>query len=199
MAAVPINDAEFRFNVLRYLVCEVDAGQVPELLNYGLSMEALEALRHCSMRDITRIAQDSSIPLELHIDSGKLTTAFQRLHTVMRERELLEYYVRHQMPSALLARLFKLNAKALREMRVALRGTANDAQGRPSLPPLEAREAIHAAWEDIMRREHVERERYFALHQRFPDFTIAALWQVLNEFGKADLDAPGTPQRSRTD
>ena len=188
MGTVPVNDAEVRWAVLKYIAGMIELGELEPLLQSGMTGELLQALRTRSMSDISRIANDSSIGIEIKIDARQLNTAFIRLDDIVRDQKLLEYYVTHQLPSGLLARMFKRNSSELREMRSALCHSANEMVGRPSMPDVEVRERIHAAW-DAICKEHPERQRFYELHQQFPEHPLNQLWSVVNEFG--DMTLPG--------
>lgn len=189
MNAIPINDAEVRWTVLKYFVGLIELGDLEPLLQGGMSGELLQALRTRSMTDIARIAKDSSIGIEIKINARQLGTAFLRLDDIVRDKALLEYYVAHQLPSGLLARMFKKNSCELREMRSSLCDSAQEAVGRPSMPDVDVRERIHAAWAAITKT-HPERQRFYELHQLFPDHQLNQLWSVVNEFG--DMNPPGS-------
>lgn len=187
MSTVPIYDAEVRWTVLKYFVGLIEIGEIEPLLQCGMSSELLEALRTRSMADISRIAKDTSIGFEIKINAPQFNSAFVRLDEIMRDQQMLEYYIQHQLPSALLARMFKKHSRELRDMRAALCGPERETVGRPSLPDIDVREAIHAAWNEIGKTVP-ERRQFYELHQRFPDHPLNQLWSVVNEFG--DMNPP---------
>lgn len=189
MNTIPVDDTEVRWTVLRYLVGLIDLGEFQPLLQSGMTNELLEALRTRSMSEIARIAKDSSITIEIKINPRQLTTAFLRLDDIVRDQKLLEYYVTHQLPSGLLARMFKRNSSELREMRASLCGPEHESVGRPSMPDIDVRERIHVAW-DRIRKTHPERQQFFELHQLFLEHPLNQLWSVVNEFG--DMKPPAT-------
>lgn len=190
---VPVDDAEVRWNILKYLVSLIDAGHIEALLAGGLTPEALEALRNRRMRDITKIATDPSIGFQISLDCQMLATAFLRLDAVRRDKELIEYFLRHGAPAQLLTRIFRISAQELRTMREVLCADQSERGGRPSLPEPALREAINATWAASAVATGgcgpvSERERLYALHRAHPSVSIGALWSVVNEFA-----APGQP------
>jgi len=195
MDTIPVNDAEVRWTIIRYFVGLIELGDIEPLLQSGMTGELLQALRTRSMSDIERIAKDSSIGFELKINAHQLNTAFLRLDDIVRDQKLLEYYVVHQLPSWLLAKMFRRSTSELREMRAALCGPGQETVGRPSMPDVEVRERIHTAW-DMVRKTHPERRQFFELHQLFPDHQLNQLWSVVNEFG--DITPPGARQTARS-
>jgi hypothetical protein len=197
---MPIDDAEVRWAIMKYLADRIDAGEVAPLIAAGLTPELVHALHHRSLRDLTRVAQDASVGFHLQLDSQRLTLAFLRLDAMQRDRELLEHFVRHGAPTPVLTRLFRVSHRELRALRRSLRRPKCERGGRPNLPDPATRERIHAAWAELaeasateVSERQRERECLYALHQRFPNYTIGALWSVLNEFG--DLDAPTNERR----
>lgn len=195
MNMLPIHDAEARFAVMKYLAGLIDSGHIEPLIVGGLTPELLDALRSCRLGDITRIALDPSIGFHLKLDAPRLTTAFMRLNAIARDTMLIEHFVRHGAPPQMLTRLFRVSNTELRAMREAL-GPCTSRPGRPSLPDDAVRDQIHAAWQHIRAQapkppvtavegfsERREREHIYSLSLRFPHYSIAALWTVLNEFG----------------
>lgn len=190
---VPVTDAELKSAILRYLAGLIDAGHLEPLLAGGLTPEALETLRNRRIRDITKIAGDPSIGFHVALDCQTLATAFLRLDAVLRDKELIEYFVRHGAPAQLLTRLFRVSNQELRTMKEVLGHDETERGGRPSMPDPAQREAIHATWaagavESCGSRTVSERERIYALHTRYPAYSIGTLWSVVNEFA-----APGQP------
>jgi hypothetical protein len=201
---LPIDDAEVRWVLIKYLAGLIDAGHIEPLIQGGLSPELLDALRNRRMRDITRIAQDPSIGFYVKVDSQRLITAFLRLDAVVRDKELLEYFVTHGAPAKLLTRFFRASGQELRAMRSMLSSAAMERGGRPNMPDLSVREHIHATWSALQAsvtdpsQRKAERERLYALSQRFPDYLIGPLWTVVNEFGDTEPPVPndlGIPSR----
>ena len=188
---MPVNDAEVRWVIMKYLSGLIDEGHIEPLIAGGLTPELLDMLRNRRMRDITRIASDASIGFHIKVDNLRLTRAFLRLDAVVRDRELLEYFVRHGASSSFMYRIFQISTHELRTMRKVF-GAETERGGRPNLPDPALREVIHAAWikiqssvvdgsEDMPERR--EREQIYALSQLFPDYKIATLWGVINELG----------------
>jgi hypothetical protein len=145
------------------------------------------------MRDITKIATDPSIGFQISLDCQRLATAFLRLDAVLRDKELIEYFVRHGAPAQLLTRLFRVSSQELRTMREVLSHDENERGGRPSMPEPALREAIHATWAAGALAAGgsgsvSERERLYALHMQYPAHSIGTLWSVVNEFS-----SPGQP------
>lgn len=185
---VPVDDAEVRWTILRYFASLIDAGHIEPLLAGGLTPEALEALRNRRIRDLTKIATDPSIGFQISLDCQRLATAFMRLDAVLRDKELIEYFVRHGAPAQLLTRLFRVSSQELRTMREVLGRDENERGGRPAMPEPALREAIHATWAAGGSGSVSERERLYALHRQYPAHSIGTLWSVVNEFA-----SPGQP------
>lgn len=185
---VPVDNAEVRWAILKYLASLIDAGHIEPLLGGGLTPEALEALRNRRLRDITTIAANPSIGFHVVLDGQALVTAFQRQDAARRDKELIEYFVRNGAPAQILTRLFRLSSQELRQMREVLCPGETERGGRPLLPEPSVREAIHASWvasadkAPNSGRIKGERERLYALHQQYPAYTLGTLWSVVNEF-----------------
>ncbi len=201
---MPVDDSELRYMILKYISSKIDAGQIEPLIEGGLTPELLDALRNRKMRDIARVAQNSSIGFHFKIDNLGLTRVLRSVDALTRDQELLEYFVLHSAPAYLLNRLFPISNQDLRAMRAVLCRNKTDFGGRPNLPDTALRELIHAGWLEIQagitdasegKPERKEREQIYALSQRFPDYTIGTLWTVLKEFGDPRLLAKTSANR----
>jgi hypothetical protein len=192
---LPVDDTEVRWTIMKYLAGLIDAGHIEPLIAAGLPPELLDVLRNRRLRDITRIAEDASISFHIRLDSQRLTSAFLRLDAVIRDKELLEYFVRHRAPSQMLTRIFRVGSQELRAMREILCTNDTEHGGRPIMPDHTVREHIHAAWAALQvgGTNRPERERLYALHQKFEEYTVGALWAVLIEFGDPEAATPAKP------
>jgi hypothetical protein len=149
----------------------------------------LRRLAQLSLAEIHHLAEKGALKLVVSYEGDQLAWSLQAAARKRTEQALLEYFMRHGAPRALLRELFTLSRTRIDAVRRALDLTP--AQGRPKLPPAREREAVVAAWAGLASTVADRRARYHALHRAFPRHSIAALDAVLREvaLGRPDADA----------
>lgn len=111
---------------------------------------------------------------------------------------LLEYFIRHRAPRALMRRLFKVSKQRIETLRRTL--NLAPSQGRPRMPRGKTRDAIVETWRRIAAMTADLRVRYRGLHESFPQYSIATLDAVIREvdFGMTDaVSAPHSTHQTR--
>lgn len=151
----------------------------------------LKRLAQLSLTEIHRLAERGALKLVVHYDSDQVAWSLQAAARKHAEQSLLEYFVRHGAPRALLRELFRVTRERIEAVRQELRLVPM--HGRPRLPHVREREAIVSAWSQLESAETDTRTRYHALHRRFPRYSIAALDAVLREVSPERADAPAPP------
>jgi hypothetical protein len=138
-----------------------------------------ERLRRLSLAEIQSLAQAANLQIAVRFDADRLLWGVHTSERRREERMLLEYFVRHRAPRALLRRLFKVSKQRIE----ALRRTLNLApsQGRPRMPRGSARDEIVEAWRRITASNADLRVGYRRLHESFPRYSIATLDAVIRE------------------
>jgi hypothetical protein len=139
----------------------------------------LKRLAQLSLAEIQHLAEKGALKLVVSYEGDQLAWSLQTAAHKRAEQALLEYFMRHGAPRALLRELFTLSRARIDAVRQRLRLAPT--QGRPKLPPAREREAIVAAWADLASTVADRRARYHALHGAFPRHSIAALDAVLRE------------------
>ena len=138
-----------------------------------------ERLRRLSLAEIQSLAQSANLEVAVRFDADRLLWGVHTSERRREERMLLEYFVRHRAPRALLRRLFKVSKQRIE----ALRRTLNLApsQGRPRMPRGSARDEIVEAWRRITASTADLRVGYRRLHESFPGYSIATLDAVIRQ------------------
>lgn len=147
--------------------------------NGHTSVRLIERLKRLSLAELERAAANGSLELVVRLDADRVAWS---AHAAARTREneaLLEYFVRHGAPRALLRELFGASRQRVAELRRARRLGAT--QGRPKLPSRKVREAIEATWTRLGSVTADPRSRYRELHRAFPQHALAALAAVVRE------------------
>ena len=159
-----------------------------ELLLNGASGDLIDHLRaKATLSELGRVVLFNRPTFSVTFDDRLLMRCFDQLARIIRDEQVKEYLARNGASTDLLAMWFSLSRAEADALRSAL--TASRPAGRPRLPSLEVRDAIHEAWARGPR-DLPEREAYVKLHALFPHLTIAALYQVVHEH---DVHAP-TPR-----
>ena len=138
----------------------------------------LGQLGSLTLAELERLAEKGALRLVVSCGREELAWSLQASARKRAEQALLEYFVRHGAPRALLRALFSASRRRIEAVRETLR--ISPAPGRPKLPRAREREAIVAAWVKLEGSAD-RRAGYYALHRMFPRYSIATLDQVLRE------------------
>lgn len=156
----------------------------------------LKRLAQLSLTEIHRLAETGALKLVVHYDNDQVAWSLQAAARKHAEQALLQYFVRHGAPRALLRELFRVSRERIDAVREDLR--LMPMHGRPKLPHVREREAIVTAWSQLASAEADARTRYRALHRKFPQYSIAALDAVLREVSPERAAAPAPPGKPPT-
>ncbi len=153
----------------------------------GILMGAalLKRLAQLSLGEVHRLAESGALELVVRYDGDQVAWSLQAATRKHAEQALLEHFMRHGAPRALLRELFRISRTRIDAVRRSLR--LSSTEGRPKLPRRRDREAIVAAWSELARTEPDRRLRYRELHGAFPRYSIAALDAVVRE---SSLESP---------
>jgi len=138
----------------------------------------LKRLARLSLSELERLAEAGAFRIIVSFGTEEVAWSLQASARKHAEQALLEYFVRHGAPRALLRVLFSASRARVDAVRRRLR--IAPAPGRPKLPRPREREAIVTAWATLEPRAD-RRASYQALHRMFPRHSIATLDQVLRE------------------
>ena len=156
----------------------------------------LKRLAQLSLTEIHRLAERGALKLVVHYDGDQVAWSLQAAARKHAEQALLQYFVRHGAPRALLRELFRVSRERIQAVREDLRLVP--VHGRPKLPQVREREAIVTAWSQLASTDADARARYHALHRRFPRYSIAALDAVLREVSPERTVTPVPPGKLPT-
>ena len=92
----------------------------------------LKRLAQLSLTEIHRLAETGALKLVVHYDSDQVAWSLQAAARKHAEQALLQYFVRHGAPRALLRELFKVSRERIEAVRQDLRLVPM--HGRPKLP-----------------------------------------------------------------
>ena len=185
-----ITDPTTKRLVMENFVDQIET-HLDHLLQQGVDPDLLDSMRNRPVRDFLRASQGSLLHFEVVVDGANLRHVFERIEDVRKDQALKEYFVRHGASPDLLNKLFKMPRAEVTALREMLLGHATATHiGRPAMPAPLVREAIHREWDAILKKERnlPTREGLYLLHQKFSDYSIAALWAVINEFGTVEQE-----------
>ena len=195
-ASFEVTDRTLKQALLTHFIerIETEPDLLEQLLLDGVSGSLIDHLRYrASPSDLRRVVSFKSSVFNLQFDDRALMACFETIARYMRDEEIKEYLASNGASTELLASWFsmsKADANALRDALGPLR-----AGGRPKLPDLDVRDAIHAAWVAIPANR-LEREAYYELHHQFADIPVATLHQVVHEHDSASPSGRSTTRRA---
>jgi hypothetical protein len=134
------------------------------------------------------LRQWESALLDLGIDTRQLAENLRALRHSNEEAALAAYFVSHGASREMLHQLFHLSHNTITRQRRRL--GVRLGQGRPPLPDLATRDAIHRRWADLGRQEIDLRRRLQQLHHQFAAYPLVVLSAVLHEFDIAPATTP---------
>ncbi|MBW5286735.1 STY4526/YPO1902 family pathogenicity island replication protein [Burkholderia gladioli] len=145
--------------------------------------ETLARLRATPMDQVVALAAYAPRSVSIEINLDRLVAAMDQMARLPNGDEKLAYFIRNGASIALTLRVFKLSRRKLEKLLTALDLPASTATAGPrqSLPAPADRDAIHQSWDGL---KGTIPDRYIELHRRHPDWSLATLDQVLNEFSR---------------
>lgn len=152
----------------------------------------LKRLAQLSLAEVHRLAETGALEVVVRYDSDQVAWSLQAATRKQADQALLEYFVRHGAPRALLRELFRISRARIDGLRRTLRLPSTE--GRPRLPRGREREAIVATWSELEPAVPDRRLRYRELHGAFPRYSIAALDAVVRE---SSQESPGKRPASK--
>lgn len=178
---IALEDPHQRLLALSVLLARLEQGEPAEAAETELSGRLLERLRGLRATELIRLAAIRHLRIGIQLDPASLDYALSTLDRLNSEFGLLERCIVHQAPRALLAELFGPQAVTL-AIRHRLRHGEPAPRGRPPLPDPDTRDRIHARWHALQDASLHPAERYLALAEDYPGFTLASLHAVVHEF-----------------
>jgi hypothetical protein len=178
---IALDEPHLRLQALSLLLTRLERGEPVTPDDGGLNERALQRLRSLPVGELARLAAIKHLRVGILVDGDSLDYALRTLDRLSRESTLLERCVAHHAPRALLAELFGSPAIALAGRQRRQRGEQAP-RGRPRLPDAETRDSIHARWHALQDCNLKPAERYLALAEAYPEFTLASLHAVVHEF-----------------
>lgn len=178
---IALDDPHQRLLALSVLLSQLEQGMPDDAADMGLSGQLAERLRGLRATEIIRLAAIKHLKIGIRLDPSSLDYALRTLDRLNSESRLLESCIAHQAPRALLAELFGPQAVTL-AIRHRLRQGEPAPRGRPPLPDPDTRDRIHTRWHALQHTDLHPAERYLALVEDYPGFTLASLHAVVHEF-----------------
>jgi len=154
-----------------------------------------ERLRQLSLAEIQSLALAAHLEIAVRFDADRLLWGVHTYERRREERMLLEYFIRHRAPRALMRRLFKVSKQRIEGLRRTL--NLAPSQGRPKMPRGKTRDAIVETWQSIAATTADLRVRYRRLHESFPQYSIATLDAVIREMDPARTGAGTAPHSTQ--
>jgi hypothetical protein len=188
--SIKITNPTLKLSFLADLVQAIDRDGIDNLLRKGLRPSFIDDLRQRPTRDLVDAAAHAHLEMAINVNPSHLEGCFARIDLVRADEKLKEYFVTHGASAILLKSMFKLSKLEAGMLRDQFGIEAHPPTGRTPMPTECERDAIHVAWDSILKSYPQEqtREQFYRLHQQFQQFTPNALWQVTKEFDHMSAD-----------
>lgn len=175
---LPLLDPQLRLVLLNHVAMRFTEAGPAELSAAGIDTEQLARLRQLSALDFNRLAAMSDLTIRVAFDAAELKARLGALARVNEAKALEVYFIRNGASWQMMNALFKIRQKVTLKRRRDY--GAWRPSGRLALPDHSKRERIFRVWLAI--EDPNPRERYYRLHQAFPQLSIAVLDAVVREF-----------------
>lgn len=182
-----ISDDVLRHHILSWLLVQAEEGG-DQLKQAGFTDLEVTELRGMTLSALTRLTERCVLYVNVFINAEGVMRVFRLLQKQQEQLELMIELIRGHAPIALLRKLFdaSLDMKVVNDMQndMILKGEMPPIKrGRPTLPPLEERDRIHAAWHQLLKDEPDDTRRWIRLRREHaPEHDYATLYAVINEF-----------------
>jgi hypothetical protein len=174
---LPLHDTHIRTALLNYISVQLGDGDPGELRAAGLEIEQLGCLRELSAFNLKRLAAMRQVQISVCFESDGLKAGLRSLGLTGETKALETYFLCNGASWRLMRSLFKMGRKSTYKRR--RQWDAWQQPGNVRLPSLRTRQRIYRAWTE--RPDKNLRTRYYRLHQAFPQYTIAALENVVRK------------------
>lgn len=179
---LPITDAPTRLALLNHIAAKLGEGGIDELQHAGLDNDFLLRLRKISAADLKRLSEMRELRIAVAFKSDDLAAGLRSAALIHDAKAMESYFIRNGASTQMMTALFRFGRKVtLKRRREA---GAWCPAGRLPLPDFASRKRIYCAWRAIA--EHDVRMRYLRLHQKFSQYSIAALATVIRQFEERD-------------
>lgn len=178
MSQINIDSQDLGFRVLCYLIELAESGEIDQLIAAGFSPEIISALRQMTVNDVSSLAGTMGM-MSLLINVTRFESAITARTRRINESQELTYFARAGATALLLSEVFRISLSEA-EAHLTTLTTVDKRSGRPSMPDVSTRDAIHQWW--AASQSIPTRQRWIALHKKWPQFSLASLYAVINEF-----------------
>lgn len=178
MSRIDIDSQDLSFRVLCYLIELAESGEIDQLIAAGFSPETISTLRQMTVNDLSSLA-DTVGMVSLLLNVPRFASAISARTRRINDSQDLTYLARAGATALLLSEIFRISLTEA-EAHLATLMTTDKRSGRPSMPDVGTRDAIHQWW--AVNQSMPTRQRWIALHKKWPQFSLASLYAVINEF-----------------
>ncbi len=177
MSRIGIDSQDLSFRVLCYFIELAESGETDQLIAAGFSQETILALRQMTVSDLTSLSSSVGLMAVL-VNVPRIESAMTARSQRLNDSHDLAYLVRAGATALLLTEIFRISLVEAEAHLLVLQ--ADKRSGRPNMPDTDTRDAIHRWW--AANQSMLVRQRWMALHQAWPQFSLASLYAVINEF-----------------
>jgi len=170
--------AEFRYQVIRYLVTLVSNGDLEHLQQLGINPNHHAALSLLNCGDLERIVHNMPDALfQLTINTQQLERLICCCQHHQSDRQLIQQLLKAGASYPVLNRLYGLTSSDVATLRKQLQITDN--QGRPTSLSDEQQDQVYRLWQATHYPTIAEHLLHLHQHTAIP---IRSLWPYLNDW-----------------
>lgn len=173
-----LHDAYLRLMLLSHIAAGLTRNDPEVLRAAGIDDQQLERLQELRAIDLHRLARIRAPLIGVALNAEALKSGLRAIAVSGELKAVEDYFILHGASWRLMKSLFKMRHKLTLARRREFGVRRGD--GRQRLPDMALRERIWRAWE-ALGPLHL-RDRYFRLHQSFPNLPIEALEIVVAEY-----------------
>jgi Protein of unknown function (DUF2857) len=177
MAITVNNESLLTFNLMGFLIQEIQRGNIDGLLKQGISGRVIDQLRGLNAQQMVVLCEGKKPLFGVTICASTLTSALNSIGIINNQADLQSYFVTNGATLTMMREFFKISRESAQEQRAFLCGEPVIDMRRPNE---EEQQNILSMWRKLSCISR-ECERYKALHIALgARFNLRALHYVIN-------------------
>lgn len=181
VTGIPVRNSEQLTNsLLHYLIDMIERGEYQTLIDQGMTLKTLDAIRAMPASDIARLVSLRPTIFSVVINPAEVENSLRLLDYQQTQNERLAYFIQHGASAKMVLRVLKVTREVHDAFKSSLRPQVKP--GRPPMPNSKQREAILTDYFDFIKKTDDTSAAWIELHQKYSVFSLAALYNVVNEF-----------------
>ena len=174
---------ELAFHILRYSAQQLAEDDLKALLEFGFSIEEIQAIEALTLKQLNHLSQLNGHFLDVSVNHQRFARALKHIHREAEGEALQDEMIRLRAPTAMMRALFGMTPLQYANRRKLL-GLSGVGVGRPALPSEDTERMIWQAWQQ--QAQLSDAERYLAT-ARVTQLPLSVVWTVVHAW---ETDSP---------